>query len=1134
MSKGHGVGMELLLGAAAARLGLQALTSIGGPVGFFRSRRKVKVAQDLENKLYAEANRLASPVLVEIRKYNASSLQQEQVAEFMKSYDCSVFARGLMVAILTSEIERVRPDLEHQFISCLVLNSNLHTGEAEVLGRLIFSLLLRTFTNTFHEFRRAAPNQTGQMRELALAEKNAGYLKNLATRSSRSLLRGFSANEDVLTFLRHYASVMHSRTGYLVPASLDSHRRVPIEDLYVPPRFVATSTEKFGPISSSITKGEKVEVDLDRVIRRAYRTVVLGDPGAGKSTLAQKLAHDFSDPKLFDLLSSDEWFVPFIVTVRDYEKDRLSGRSVIEHIDAFVNSDLNIRPPAGVIEFLFTTGRAFVVFDGLDELLETHNRKSTVAAIESFSENYPTITILTTSRKIGYREAPLNADVFSVVELGSFDNQGVATYVAKWFALESGLTSKDRQSITESFLLESESVADLRANPLMLSLLCNIYRGVRSIPRNRADLYEQCANLLFERWDASRGILPPGTLKSDARIALQDTAYWIYTSVELVNGVPRRQLHKQLSNFWLRTRYESEPDAEDAATELLGLWRGRAWVLTDAGTTAAGEELFCFTHRTFLEYFAAVQLVRKNSSPQKLWEMLAPRVSRREWDVVAEIAIQIINQSVEGATDTLFRLLLDECKELSIQERYNLLLFGARAADVLMPSPGVVRLLAQACVDLALLVQPNWPKMPTFAEYTDIYPNLTEEMWEVMKGKRSHGEMTPNFENLDDVELGMEFESIYDPIFREGSEYHDSERDDWIIYERLPVSPEDALWPLVTLLSSDSARFYVEDEVVTYCAEIISGSDSPKAARAFLLGMSLDLACAASGTPASVTVIGRIDRLEEVVESLRGENFWVPVCAARNGIVSLSELVQTEGLRSLFCSSAELFYRSWESSREAFAYSLARRVLAFDVEGIAEKDQEILDVLREIGSRSYLREEAIDVDWMKSEQRLFDGITAVEYSSTDSKVESSLAILEDLTPSELSAASSDEEILSWLKPAETSVARPVKKSPLTNEELLGAVLLFAALLEYENWRPMFDHSDDRLTSLNLGPLQKLEHLFIARGLHSSGDASLLFSEALNNAGDAMRDLGLESDAISFLIDWAEGYNSLTITRIHGF
>ena len=75
------------------------------------------------------------------------------------------------------------------------------------------------------------------------------------------------------------------------------------------------------------------------------------------------------------------------------------------------------------------------------------------------------------------------------------------------------------------------------------------------------------------------------------------------------------------------------------------------WVFTDTGTTASGDKLYSFTHRTFLEYFAASQLAYGSDSPEKLARALAPHIARGEWAVVSELAVQVKDStSTEGAS----------------------------------------------------------------------------------------------------------------------------------------------------------------------------------------------------------------------------------------------------------------------------------------------------------------------------------------------------------------------------------------------------------------------------------------------------------------------------------------------------
>ena len=118
----------------------------------------------------------------------------------------------------------------------------------------------------------------------------------------------------------------------------------------------------------------------------------------------------------------------------------------------------------------------------------------------------PLAGTLVTSRLIGYDQARLDDRQFVAYRIAGFDDLRVAEYARKWFALEEGMKPGDEEQWADTFMDESANVADLRVNPLLLSLMCILYRGEGSLPRNRAQVYEQCASLMFRRWDTWRRI----------------------------------------------------------------------------------------------------------------------------------------------------------------------------------------------------------------------------------------------------------------------------------------------------------------------------------------------------------------------------------------------------------------------------------------------------------------------------------------------------------------------------------------------------------------------------------------------------------------------------------------------------
>ena len=143
-----------------------------------------------------------------------------------------------------------------------------------------------------------------------------------------------------------------------------------------------------------------------------------------------------------------------------------------------------------------------------------------------------------------------------------------------------------RAAEADAFLTESESIRDLRSNPLLLSLMCILYRGEGSLPRDRADVYGQCANLLFRQWDARRRIhreLRAGHLLEPA---LRHLAWWLFCRNEARTAVTERELVAETTVFLRGRGFEPEDGAKDAAREFVEFCRGRMWVFSDAGTTA--------------------------------------------------------------------------------------------------------------------------------------------------------------------------------------------------------------------------------------------------------------------------------------------------------------------------------------------------------------------------------------------------------------------------------------------------------------------------------------------------------------------------------------------------------------------
>jgi hypothetical protein len=116
-----------------------------------------------------------------------------------------------------------------------------------------------------------------------------------------------------------------------------------------------------------------------------------------------------------------------------------------------------------------------------------------------------------------------------------------------------------------------------------------------------------------------------------------------------------------------------------------------------------GESLYQFTHRTFLEYFTASHLVRISRTPDNLKETLLPKIAKREWDVVAQLAFRIQDKQTEEAGDEMLAALIERSFEVEESERWNLLSFAARCLEFMVPNPVIRRKITVACVEFCIV-----------------------------------------------------------------------------------------------------------------------------------------------------------------------------------------------------------------------------------------------------------------------------------------------------------------------------------------------------------------------------------------------------------------------------------------------
>ncbi|MFD4670141.1 NACHT domain-containing protein [Lentzea sp. NPDC058450] len=476
---------------------------------------------------------------------------------------------------------------------------------------------------------------------------------NAAT-TNTVMLRRLKSSARIHVFaarMRDQVAALHSRIRM---PHIGVSRAVRYDQLYVTPTLTSKFTIRLGS--------------------PGHRVLVQGDPGAGKSTLATKFA--------YDVATDGTGRVPFLVVLRQFaDAFAEGGHDLLHYLEKLCQEPYNVKPPRDGVEYLLRTGRAVVVLDGLDELVQIELRRRVVSLVEGFAHLYPLVPILVTARKVGYEDAPLNDEMFASSQIAEFDRHQVAGYVSRWFQLDEATSPVERERLVASFLEDSRQIDELRSNPLLLTLLCAMYSSDRYLPHNLAEVYERCALMLFEQWDSKRGIELPVKFHGRLRGAVQHLAWTMFSASESGKPLRRGRVISTLTHY-LDRKLDDHDRSVAAAEEFLAFCTGRAWILTDVGANEFG-----FTHRTFLEYFASEHLVRTHRTAEALWAAL--RTDTAQWDVVAQIVLQLFERNFEGGADELLTEALHD----------GGLGFAARALRHVAPSDRVVRSITVAALE---------------------------------------------------------------------------------------------------------------------------------------------------------------------------------------------------------------------------------------------------------------------------------------------------------------------------------------------------------------------------------------------------------------------------------------------------
>ncbi len=343
---------------------------------------------------------------------------------------------------------------------------------------------------------------------------------------------------------------------------------------------------------------------------KPQRVVLLGDPGAGKSTFVRYLALSLADPSTSLPRTPFKGYVPLLIELKSYEAARREQQcpTFLEFSELLSRSEGLGLDKEPLHQYLSDDGRAVVLFDGLDEIFDPAHRAAVTRQIAAFAMRYPRVTVVVTSRIIGYSPTTLADAGFAHVTLQDLDSKQITNFLTGWYALalhDRPADAGQRKNRLVAAIKDSRSIGEMAGNPLLLTILAIIGRH-QELPQDRWKVYDYAATVLVERWDVNRHLhderLPIGFVaEDDKKELLRRVALRMQTGTgHGGNYLTADELRREFEGY-LQDRFRRDPaDAAIIAQAMIRQFRERNFILS-----RYGGELYGFVHRAFLEFFCA-------------------------------------------------------------------------------------------------------------------------------------------------------------------------------------------------------------------------------------------------------------------------------------------------------------------------------------------------------------------------------------------------------------------------------------------------------------------------------------------------------------------------------------------------
>ena len=387
------------------------------------------------------------------------------------------------------------------------------------------------------------------------------------------------------------------------------------------PQELVSPLRRFALEGSSLIR--ETPIDVRELIAGDRKAIILGEAGAGKTTVLRRIALDTAEAAHHALLNKQAPVVlPFFIKLNTLNSDKSIEQLLLEIFHNYeifewdtleaVSDLLNGRGQEG------EPGYAILfLMDGLNELPA---QEETRQKLNQFIQQYPQHRFIFSCRAQDYTAL----QAFRTAMLQRLSGEDIEAFLVNYLQAEQG------RNVAREIYSDSQ-LEDLAQTPLALFMLAQIAkRSDKELPKNRGILFEVFTDNLLERTDTEwQQIFIPSKLNSPLQLrknilaslglAMQEAETWTFPHESWLKIIAAElETYRQQAVPGEQQQLKNLP-ADDLHQEIIrsGLVRyaeSRAWIE--------------FAHHTYQEFYAALA---QRQQDYDLEPRLQSNEARRRW-----------------------------------------------------------------------------------------------------------------------------------------------------------------------------------------------------------------------------------------------------------------------------------------------------------------------------------------------------------------------------------------------------------------------------------------------------------------------------------------------------------------------